>query len=173
MCLSCSSFANDDQKFKLIGEINDDLNLHIRQQRSWLSNPRCDKLDEDQSAGSVFSLGLLFGCYCIGSVGRAFVLSQQHFNCCIAASALVNYSESMMGIKDWVLSQLVAKSVVSSRPLSSSGRFSDEEPLNEELSSQVLSPPRQKDDSMITWAGRKAQVRALEHQRTCGLEART
>ncbi|CAL5360863.1 hypothetical protein CsSME_00051536 [Camellia sinensis var. sinensis] len=43
----------------------------------------------------------------------------------------------MMGIKDWVISQLVAKSVVSSRPLSSSGRFSDEEPLNEELSSQV------------------------------------
>ncbi|GMQ07275.1 hypothetical protein CsSME_00051536 [Camellia sinensis var. sinensis] len=48
----------------------------------------------------------------------------------------VFHEESMMGIKDWVISQLVAKSVVSSRPLSSSGRFSDEEPLNEELSSQ-------------------------------------
>ncbi|XP_057459611.1 translocase of chloroplast 90, chloroplastic-like [Actinidia eriantha] len=43
----------------------------------------------------------------------------------------------MMGIKDWVLSQLVSKSVVSSRLLSGGDRYSDEEPLNEEFSNQV------------------------------------
>ncbi|PSS13890.1 Translocase of chloroplast like [Actinidia chinensis var. chinensis] len=42
-----------------------------------------------------------------------------------------------MGIKDWVLSQLVSKSVVSSRLLSGGDRYSDEEPLNEEFSNQV------------------------------------
>uniref|UniRef100_A0A5B6Z0T5 AIG1-type G domain-containing protein n=1 Tax=Davidia involucrata TaxID=16924 RepID=A0A5B6Z0T5_DAVIN len=39
----------------------------------------------------------------------------------------------MMGIKDWVLSQLVSKSLVSSRPLSASDSFLGEEPLNEEF----------------------------------------
>ncbi|KAA8522967.1 hypothetical protein F0562_009390 [Nyssa sinensis] len=39
----------------------------------------------------------------------------------------------MMGIKDWVLSQLVSKSLVSSRPLSASDSFFGEEPLNEEF----------------------------------------
>ncbi|KAL6974089.1 hypothetical protein U1Q18_028271 [Sarracenia purpurea var. burkii] len=43
----------------------------------------------------------------------------------------------MMGIKDWVLSQLGSKSVVSSGLLSASGRFSDMEPLNGEFSNQV------------------------------------
>ncbi|XP_052198947.1 bifunctional purple acid phosphatase 26 isoform X2 [Diospyros lotus] len=43
----------------------------------------------------------------------------------------------MMGIKDWFLSQLVSKSVVSSSPLSASDRFFREEHLNEEFSNQV------------------------------------
>ena len=43
-----------------------------------------------------------------------------------------------MGIKDWVLSQLVSKSVVSSRLLSGGDRYSDEEPLNEEFSNQGI-----------------------------------
>ncbi|XP_058181471.1 translocase of chloroplast 90, chloroplastic [Rhododendron vialii] len=43
----------------------------------------------------------------------------------------------MMGVKDWVLSQLVSKSVVSSSQLSAGDRFSNDESLNEEFSNQV------------------------------------
>ncbi|KAK9268381.1 hypothetical protein L1049_000130 [Liquidambar formosana] len=42
----------------------------------------------------------------------------------------------MKGIKDWVFSQLVSKSLVSSRPLSGSDSFFNEEPLDEECSDQ-------------------------------------
>ena len=46
-----------------------------------------------------------------------------------------------MGIKDWVLSQLVSNSVVTSRLLSGGDRYSDEEPLNEEFSNQGMTLP--------------------------------
>lgn len=44
----------------------------------------------------------------------------------------------MMGVKDWVLSQLVSKSVVSSSQLSAGDRFSNDESLNGEFSNQGI-----------------------------------
>ena len=38
----------------------------------------------------------------------------------------------MKGIRDWVFGQLLSKSLASTRPLSSSGGFFSEEPVNEE-----------------------------------------
>lgn len=38
----------------------------------------------------------------------------------------------MKGIRDWVFGQLLSKSLASTRPLSSSGSFFSEEPVNEE-----------------------------------------
>lgn len=43
----------------------------------------------------------------------------------------------MMGIKDWVVSQLLSKAVVSSRPLSTSDRVLNDEVSNREFSNQV------------------------------------
>ncbi|KAH7861571.1 hypothetical protein Vadar_027894 [Vaccinium darrowii] len=43
----------------------------------------------------------------------------------------------MMGVKDWVLSQLVSKSVVSTSQLSAGDRFSNNESPNEEFSNRV------------------------------------
>ncbi|CAI9758929.1 unnamed protein product [Fraxinus pennsylvanica] len=45
---------------------------------------------------------------------------------------------SMMSIKDWVLSQLVSKSLASSRPLSASDSFLSEEPQNVDFDNQGL-----------------------------------
>ncbi|XAR66850.1 Small monomeric GTPase [Bertholletia excelsa] len=44
----------------------------------------------------------------------------------------------MMGIKDWVLSQLLSNSLISSRPLSASDAFFHEEPQTEDFNNQEL-----------------------------------
>lgn len=43
-----------------------------------------------------------------------------------------------MSVKDWVVSQLVSKSLASSRPLSASESFLSEEPLNGEFDNQGI-----------------------------------
>lgn len=48
------------------------------------------------------------------------------------------FSESMMGVKDWVLSQLVSKSVVSASQLSAGDSFSNNESPNEEFSNRGI-----------------------------------
>lgn len=44
----------------------------------------------------------------------------------------------MKGVRDWFFSQLVSKSLVSSRPLSGGDSFFDNEPLDEEFDDQGI-----------------------------------
>lgn len=46
------------------------------------------------------------------------------------------FCRRMKSFRDWVFSQLLSKSLVSSRPLSGSDSFYDEGPLNEEYDEQ-------------------------------------
>ncbi|KAG8367462.1 hypothetical protein BUALT_Bualt16G0074600 [Buddleja alternifolia] len=58
---------------------------------------------------------------------------------------------SMTSIKDWVLSQVVSKSIGSARPLSASESFLSQEPLNEELGNRVSTEtPCSSSDVQIT-----------------------
>lgn len=53
-----------------------------------------------------------------------------------SADYLFSRELRMNGIKDWIFSQLLSKSSVTSRPLSSSDAVSDEEPLDDEFGDQ-------------------------------------
>lgn len=77
----------------------------------------------------------------------------------------------MKGFKDWVFSQLVAKSLVSSRPLPGSDRFFTEDSLVEEFGDQGLgqassspSPPRDSDASRSSNANQENQLHAPSQQ---------
>ena len=48
------------------------------------------------------------------------------------------FYRKMKGVRDWFFSQLVSKSVVSSRPLSGSDSFFNEEPLDEDFDRQGI-----------------------------------